>query len=76
MPTRLKWKTDLEKGVVIANFDRRGWLRTSAGDGETDWNLYWASVGTVKQIFNPDLGTSHSSFFFPSIIVCKLYFII
>lgn len=24
---RLKWKTDLEKSVVILNFERRGWLR-------------------------------------------------
>ena len=25
MPTKLKWKTDLEKGVVTHNFIRRGW---------------------------------------------------
>ena len=24
MPYRLKWKTDLEKGVVTLNFERRG----------------------------------------------------
>lgn len=54
MPTRLKWKTDLEKGVVTVNFDRRGWQRV--GESDTDWNLYWASVGTVKQIFNPETG--------------------
>ena len=54
MPTRLKWKTDLEKGVVTLNFDRRGWVRTN--DGDNDWNFYWASVGTVRQIFNPESG--------------------
>ena len=55
MPTtRLKWKTDLEKGVVTVNFDRRGWQKVA--DGENDWNFYWASVTTVKQIFNPDSG--------------------
>ena len=54
MPYRLKWKTDLEKGVVTINFDRRGWQR--AGEADTDWNLYWASVGTVKAIFNPESG--------------------
>lgn len=53
-PTRLKWKTDLEKGVVTLNFERRGWQR--AGDTDTDWHLYWASVGTVKMIFNPESG--------------------
>ena len=57
MPTRLKWKTDLEKGVVTINFDRRGWQRCgTANDMDPDWNLYWASVGTVKMIFNPETG--------------------
>lgn len=51
---RIKWKTDLEKSVVTVNFDRRGWQR--AAEGDNDWNIYWASVGTVKQIFNPELG--------------------
>ncbi len=53
MPTRVKWKTDLEKGVVTINFDRRGWQRAAEGE---DWNIYWASVGTVKAIFNPESG--------------------
>eukprot|EP01041_Mallomonas_annulata_P012587 gene12587-26504_t len=53
-PTRLKWKTDLEKGVVISSFERRGWVRSAESDPE--WNIYWASVQTVKQIFNPESG--------------------
>ncbi len=48
-----KYRTDFEKTVLISNFDKRDWLRTNA---DRDWNFYWASVGTVKQIFNPDLG--------------------
>jgi hypothetical protein len=35
-PVRVKWKTDLEKGVVTSNFERRGWQRD-----ENDWNIYW-----------------------------------
>jgi len=54
MPLKLKWKTDLEKGVVTLNFERRGWQRTTEND--PDWHFYWASVGTVKQIFNPESG--------------------
>jgi len=63
---RLKWKTDLEKSVVILNFERRGWLRIADRDRtekdgnnaneNSEWNFYWASVGTVKQIFNPEFG--------------------
>jgi len=29
---RLKWKTDLEKSVVILNFERRGWQRVTDRD--------------------------------------------
>ncbi len=56
MPTgpKYRWKTDLEKGVVTTNFERRGWQRV--GENDTDWNFYWASVVTVKQIFNPESG--------------------
>jgi tubulin polyglutamylase TTLL1 len=39
---------------VCHNFDRRGWVR--CGEGDSDWNIYWANVGTVRQIFNPDTG--------------------
>src|SRR3989338_8301955 len=64
--TVLKYKTDLEKSVVINNFENRGWVRTNDGKfcissycfiqikKETDWHIYWASVQTVKQIFNPE----------------------
>ncbi|GMH52348.1 hypothetical protein TrRE_jg6402 [Triparma retinervis] len=48
----LEWKIEYEKGVICQNFERRGWSRTE-GD---DWNVFWATVGTVKQIFNPDSG--------------------
>lgn len=49
---KFKYKTDLEKNVLIHNFEKRGWQR--AGEGE-DWNIYWALPGTVKyKLFNPD----------------------
>ena len=51
---KLKWKTDLEKYVITINYERRGWVRVP--DSDPDWNIYWASVGTVKMIFNPDSG--------------------
>ena len=31
MPQRIKWKTDLEKSVVVVNFERRGWARADGG---------------------------------------------
>ena len=111
MPFRLKWKTDLDKSVVIMNFERRGWQRvydegefvpptngiptstiptssssalggdrtntstnntvvggtttattsnnersSSSSSSSNDWNIYWASVGTVRTIFSADSG--------------------
>ena len=57
MPNRLKWKTDIEKSVVTQNFERRGWQRINEGDSiGGDWNIYWASVGTVRAIFSADSG--------------------
>mmetsp|Transcript_62114 Transcript_62114/g.71203 ORF Transcript_62114/g.71203 Transcript_62114/m.71203 type:complete len:407 (+) Transcript_62114:193-1413(+) len=53
MSGKLKWKTDFEKNVIVSNFERRGWVRQGNDD---DWNIYWASVWSVKQIFNPETG--------------------
>jgi tubulin polyglutamylase TTLL1 len=47
------WKVDMEKGVITSNFERRGWQRN---ESENEWNIYWASVQTVRMIFNPDTG--------------------
>jgi tubulin polyglutamylase TTLL1 len=53
MSTVLKYKSDLEKTVIISNFERRGWTRTT---NDTDWNIYWASVQSIKSIFNHEFG--------------------
>mmetsp|Transcript_5923 Transcript_5923/g.10258 ORF Transcript_5923/g.10258 Transcript_5923/m.10258 type:complete len:412 (-) Transcript_5923:188-1423(-) len=51
----VRWRSDFDKFVVVSNFERRGWIRWVPAEGD-DWNFFWASVGTVKQIFNPDNG--------------------
>lgn len=47
-----KFKTELERSVVVHNFERNGWSRTE-GD---DWNIFWANVFTVRHMFNPENG--------------------
>lgn len=49
------FRTDFEKHVLLQAFQRRRWQRVSEED-EEDWNFYWASVHSVRQIFNPDTG--------------------
>ena len=49
---RLKVRTDFDKVALKSNFDKKIWQYTT----DRDWNFYWASVQTVRQIFNPDGG--------------------
>lgn len=45
--------TDLDKSVLVNNFEKRGWIQVNADD---DWNFYWASVQTCRNIFSVDSG--------------------
>eukprot|EP01063_Lacrimia_lanifica_P014481 TRINITY_DN2105_c1_g1_i1.p1 TRINITY_DN2105_c1_g1~~TRINITY_DN2105_c1_g1_i1.p1 ORF type:complete len:398 (+),score=130.74 TRINITY_DN2105_c1_g1_i1:107-1300(+) len=49
---RIRYKVESEKGVLVGNFERRGWLKCS----DDEWNVYWANVWTVKMIFSPEGG--------------------
>ena len=46
---KLGWKSDLNKDVIIQNFTDRFWEET---DDDDDWNFFWASVNTIRQIFS------------------------
>ncbi|CAD7969862.1 unnamed protein product [Amoebophrya sp. A25] len=52
------FRSDFEKSVITLTAERRGWQRwwgtPSEDDGE--WNVYWASVHTVRKMFNPETG--------------------
>lgn len=45
--------SDLDKSVLINNFEKRGWVQVSADD---DWNFYWAGTQTCRNIFSVDSG--------------------
>ncbi|CAH0394240.1 unnamed protein product [Bemisia tabaci] len=53
MKSRVSYCTDLEKLVLTVNFDKRGWVRVNPDD---DWNIYWASVQTCRNLFSVDSG--------------------
>ncbi len=38
MAGKVKWVTDIEKSVLINNFEKRGWIQVTDSD---DWNFYW-----------------------------------
>lgn len=63
--TRIRFKTDFEKSVLLHNAEKRGWVRSSDppsllasqnGGAESDWNFYWGSVSNIRAIFNPENG--------------------
>lgn len=49
----VRYLTDFDKSVIVNNFDKRGWI---SSEPEDDWNFYWASVHTVRGIFNVETG--------------------
>ena len=49
----VRWRADHDKGVLLANFARRGWTRAT---DDSDWNLYWASPQGTKAIFSAESG--------------------
>ncbi|GIY01183.1 probable tubulin polyglutamylase TTLL1 [Caerostris darwini] len=44
---------DMDKSVLISNFEKRGWIPVGPED---DWNVYWSSVLTVRNIFSVETG--------------------
>lgn len=38
MAGKVKWVTDIEKSVLINNFEKRGWVQVAENE---DWNFYW-----------------------------------
>ncbi|XP_029455949.1 probable tubulin polyglutamylase TTLL1 isoform X2 [Rhinatrema bivittatum] len=53
MAGKLKWVTDIEKSVLINNFEKRGWIQVSEGE---DWNFYWMSIQTIRNVFSVENG--------------------
>lgn len=49
----VRYLSDFDKTVIMNNFEKRGWMSC---DPEDDWNFYWASVHTVRSIFNVETG--------------------
>lgn len=43
----------MDKSVLINNFEKRNWQSSNAED---DWNFYWASTTTCRNIFSIESG--------------------
>lgn len=47
---RIVYRTDFDKYVLISNFERLGWIRST----DEEFDIYWASVHNVRPLFNPE----------------------
>ncbi|XP_059486933.1 polyglutamylase complex subunit TTLL1 [Neocloeon triangulifer] len=56
---RIAFCTDLEKSVLVSNFEKRGWIQVSPDE---DWNFYWAGTLTCRNIFSVDSGYRMNDF--------------
>uniref|UniRef100_A0A3Q2SVL9 Tubulin tyrosine ligase-like family, member 1 n=1 Tax=Fundulus heteroclitus TaxID=8078 RepID=A0A3Q2SVL9_FUNHE len=53
MAGKVKWVTDIEKSVLINNFEKREWVPVTESE---DWNFYWMSIQTIRNVFSVDTG--------------------
>ncbi|MXQ92375.1 hypothetical protein E5288_WYG001127 [Bos mutus] len=53
MAGKVKWVTDIEKSVLVNNFEKRGWVQVTENE---DWNFYWMSVQTIRNVFSVETG--------------------
>ncbi|XP_024941510.1 probable tubulin polyglutamylase TTLL1 isoform X2 [Cephus cinctus] len=45
--------TDMDKSVIVYNFEKRGWTQVGPED---DWNFYWAVTQSCRTIFSVETG--------------------
>lgn len=45
MASKVKWVTDIEKSVLINNFEKREWTQVTENE---DWNFYWQVLYTFN----------------------------
>lgn len=50
---RVTYCTDLEKSVIMSNFERRGWIQVGPDD---EWNFYWSFTQNCRTIFSIESG--------------------
>ena len=53
MSARVAYCVDIDKSVIIGNFEKRGWVSVGPDD---DWHFYWASTTTCRNLFAVDSG--------------------
>lgn len=59
MSTQVAYCVDMDKSVIIGNMEKRGWIPVGPDD---DWQVYWASTQTCRNLFSVDSGYRMNDF--------------
>ena len=59
MCAQVAYCSDMDKSVIIANMEKRGWVAVGPED---DWQFYWASTQTCRNLFSVDSGYRMNDF--------------
>ena len=59
MSAQVAYCSDMDKSVIIANMEKRGWVAVGPED---EWQFYWASTQTCRNLFSVDSGYRMNDF--------------
>eukprot|EP00095_Tigriopus_kingsejongensis_P002212 maker-scaffold351_size199180-snap-gene-0.32 protein:Tk02212 transcript:maker-scaffold351_size199180-snap-gene-0.32-mRNA-1 annotation:"probable tubulin polyglutamylase ttll1 isoform x1" len=59
MNSKVAYCVDIDKSVIIANFEKRGWTSVNS---EEDWHFYWGSTQTCRNLFAVESGYRMNDF--------------
>ena len=59
MCAQVAYCSDMDKSVIIANMEKRGWVAVGPED---EWQFYWASTQTCRNLFSVDSGYRMNDF--------------
>lgn len=67
MAGKVKWVTDIEKSVLVNNFEKREWVQVTENE---DWNFYW---WVLRLFFSPSPFPHTDKQFLLYSIIMKFY---
>ncbi|XP_023337938.1 probable tubulin polyglutamylase TTLL1 [Eurytemora carolleeae] len=56
---QVSYCVDMDKSVILGNIEKRGWVPVGPDD---DWQFYWASTQTCRNLFSVDSGYRMNDF--------------
>lgn len=52
MKNQVSFCVDVDRSVLINNFEKRGWIHVGPED---KWNFYWTNIQTCRSLFSTEI---------------------